>query len=626
MSDNTNNNTMANTSGTKSAKSNTANTSTTPKGTKSTPAKTGTNKSTKSSTGPSTAESLAAALNAAAEHQRAGLTLGSNTKKNLLTAKGSKPQQSGSNQGSTSRKHNYEGDKEDTAEGTEAMTDTAGGSDVSANKCHQLGGQVKEKHHMEARNHLVVPEQDIEMGDETTPVKKLDKGKGKEKEVDPPEVYSVKMSKAKKRGTGQEVPDIKLAEPTEANTLRHNTDKAIEEVTMGYALMTVIDDETDEWCDMGYVTHLCASIGLRGLQNKVIWNAMILAVPPAAVDQSLLQGIQLGAYKNTIKWSKDAGNLEASFLNGNHQQEVLKLLEVKEMHMQYKRATQERKNAANYDKEQKYLLDEAWEKSMKVLDASGCWLVHFVDKDDDNAKLYQVPNILATLTGEEQEEYLEQELYMSVMKLLHLEHFQAKKKGKADAGSTAQQLESWVPLLGGLQLQLCEYVLDVFTFLAALIKVPTVTSTIETAKLAEYDVEKTGRAYGLKMLSRAKASPDFEWDVVNDFAEVAVEIWGDVTKMSGHDYPWHLWGLEDAKSSELWEELVEKYWCRVSSKATDLGHEISLNANTQNPDKVKVTLQNKLQWVREGWLHEPHLPKAFTSIPLGNWLMFNNVQ
>ncbi|KAI6027035.1 hypothetical protein EDC04DRAFT_2606010 [Pisolithus marmoratus] len=508
MSDNTNNNNnMANTSGTKSAKSNTANTSTTPKGTKSTTV-TGHLFFTRPRLVPNpkapravlTTKSLAAALNAAAKHQRASLTLGSKTKKNLLTAKGSKPQQSGSSQGSTNK-----------------------------------------------------------------------------------------------------VPDIKSAGPTKANTSRHNTDKAIKEVTMGYALMIVIYNEADERCDLGqsailrlyeynphpvderYLTCLHASIGLKSLQNKVIWNAMILAIPPAAVNQSLLQGIQLGTYENVVKWSKDIGNLEM----------ILKLLEVKEMYVQHKRATQERKNMANYDKQQKYLLGQAWDKSMKVLDVSGCWLVHFVDKDhfmsnipnltlpdNDNAKLYQVLNILAMLTGKEQEEYLEQ-------------HDEALAPGPLPS-QKERQGRCWLHCLTTKEL-------GTFTGWAP-IEVPTVMSTTETAKAADLDVEKTCRTYGHKMLSNAKASPDFKWDVINNFAEVVMEIWGDVTKTSGHDYPW------------------------VSSKATDLGHEISLNANTQNLDKVKVTLQNKLQWIREGWLHEPHPPKAFASIPLGNQLMFNNVQ
>ncbi|KAI6015598.1 hypothetical protein EDC04DRAFT_2608821 [Pisolithus marmoratus] len=93
-----------------------------------------------------------------------------------------------------------------------------------------------------------------------------------------------------------------------------------------------------------------------------------------------------------------------------------KLLEVKETYIQYKRATQEKKNMANYDNQQKYLLNKAWEKGVKVLDAISDklakhpqrkWLLdHFTSNtpnltlpDDDNAKLYQVLNILAMLKG-----------------------------------------------------------------------------------------------------------------------------------------------------------------------------------------------------------------------------------
>ncbi|KAI6019248.1 hypothetical protein BKA83DRAFT_4127195 [Pisolithus microcarpus] len=47
------------------------------------------------------------------------------------------------------------------------------------------------------------------------------------------------------------VPNIKVTEPTRADGLTLLVDKAIAEVMLGYALMTVIHDEADQRCDLG---------------------------------------------------------------------------------------------------------------------------------------------------------------------------------------------------------------------------------------------------------------------------------------------------------------------------------------------------------------------------------------
>ncbi|KAI6046321.1 hypothetical protein EDC04DRAFT_2598134 [Pisolithus marmoratus] len=175
-----------------------------------------TSQSTKSSTGSTTAESLAAALNAAAEHQWASFSLASRTK-----------------------------------------------IDCQGQWCTR---EVRDKHHME-----VVPEQDVEMGEETAPVNKLDKAKAKE--VVPETIPVTKLTRGGKGGAprdhfsqenaqGQEegdrprglnvnmecqVPDIKMADPTEADILRHITDKTVDEVTMVVQLETY--ENTVKWSE-----------------------------------------------------------------------------------------------------------------------------------------------------------------------------------------------------------------------------------------------------------------------------------------------------------------------------------------------------------------------------------------
>ncbi|KAI6006873.1 hypothetical protein EDD15DRAFT_2190550 [Pisolithus albus] len=195
------------------------------------------------------------------------------------------------------------------------------------------------------------------------------------------------VSKPKRRcgmllKTDDMVPNVETAEPTEADKLLVAVDKAIAEVTLGYALMTK------------YLAQFRKSIAMRGLQNKVIWNAMIVAVHPSAIDKDSLQLIQLGTYDNKVKRGREARGL-ASMKN---------------------------------------LLDKAIEALTKELDKNGSWLVQFVDRekldkhpdhsllvhqftsnvpvtalaDNDNDRLYQVLNILEMLNDMEKARYSEE--------------------------------------------------------------------------------------------------------------------------------------------------------------------------------------------------------------------------
>ncbi|KAI5982157.1 hypothetical protein F5J12DRAFT_900457 [Pisolithus orientalis] len=486
------------------------------------------------------------------------------------------------------------------------------------------------------------------------------------------------------------VPNVKKTELTEADLQSMANEKALADLSLGYALMTTIRDKANERCDLErgpilrlreynprplndrYLVQLKNSISLRGLQNKVVWNAMVVAVPPAVIDLGSLRPVQLGTYTNHVRWTAEVAKHEASFLNGNHRREVMKLMTVQRTHVQYTKGVQLTNSI--YGEEHKDKLEDLMDEATMELERSGSWLVHFINKDkldvhtnrtwllenlsgntpavtlpdDDDDKLYQVLNILATLENDRdaKEKYVEEvrrragstrvsrlsriladeELYTSVMKLMHLKHFQGGTvKSKLDTGFTTRQLESWQCSTGGIQLLLCEYVLDIFKFLAAPIPVPTLTSVREHAGEGELK-DKECRKVAREMWALTMRSPYFAWEIVNEYANVWGSAWADVTKKHMDGNPWRLWAVNDEISQGKWENLVTQYFQRLASLATIEGQNVTLRETTSDDDKVRATVHAKLEWVHEGYMLRTGHPSSFKALPIGNKLMFNNIQ
>ncbi|KAI6103186.1 hypothetical protein EDD17DRAFT_1899448 [Pisolithus thermaeus] len=549
----------------------------------------------------STAKEVAAAINTAAESKKASLASLKKAKGSNTTSLGSK--QAAPSGGKGPKKHRLEHMKEQEEEDGMGMTgdDTAGTSDTQSKDMETIQLGDAEQGNADVQE------------EEEEPHPK-DKGKGKARATEGKPKRRCGMFPKTDDMHVSQVPNVKTAEPTKADKLSVMVYKAITEVTLGYALMTVIHNE--------HGTR--KSIASRGLQNKVIWNAMILAVHPGAINKDSLELIWLGTYDNKVTWTSEAGKLEASFMNENHCREVLQPMNIQSTHIQFKRALQE------WERSQGLRIGQEWvlvghfvdrEKTDKHPDHS--WLMHQLTSnvpvtalaDNDNDRLYQVLNILAILNDkEEKARYLdEMQHHEDMMNLLHLQHFWGRSKGPVNAGFTARQLESWVPSIRGVQILLCGYILEVFCFLAAPIDVQLLNSVTKAAEEG-VDVAKRCRQVACDMIHDARNASIFAWGIIDEFAEKSLGIWADVTRVSDHDQPWCLWGLKNEASKGPWNKLINKYWHQLLSDSVGLGHEIQLTPNMSADDKVCITLKNKLEWVRMGYLLGHWHPRAFASL------------
>ncbi|KAI6142087.1 hypothetical protein BKA82DRAFT_961478 [Pisolithus tinctorius] len=248
------------------------------------------------------------------------------------------------------------------------------------------------------------------------------------------------------------------------------------------------------------------SLGYTLMTNQAIWSARVVAVPPAALDLSSLQPVHLGTYESHVCWSEDVEKFTACFLNGNHHREDA--------------GCQPNICAISKDKlgahpEKQWLLDHL---------TSNTPIVAF--PDDDNNRLYQVLNIIATLESAKDKENYINEIYW-------LTQEQGSLLVSQTVGAQPQ-----------LQILLCGYVMDVFTFLAAPIKVKrlsTMKARPEEAPEGEGQGEMTEgakshalakglRVYARKLLEQARASSYHAWEAVDENAEKWLEAWAQLSR------------------------------------------------------------------------------------------------
>ncbi|KIK22867.1 hypothetical protein PISMIDRAFT_23587 [Pisolithus microcarpus 441] len=112
--------------------------------------------------------------------------------------------------------------------------------------------------------------------------------------------------------------------------------------------------------------------------------------------------------------------------------------------------------------------------------------------------------------------------------------------------------------------------------------------TVDAAEKEEKDVEKQCQKVAHAMMAEARASTYSAWGLVDELAEKSLVIQADVMKSSKHDHPWHLWGLKDKASRELWNNLLD-------NEGMSMGHEIQLNKDTSPDDIIQVAFKNKLE-------------------------------
>jgi len=168
----------------------------------------------------------------------------------------------------------------------------------------------------------------------------------------------------------------------------------IQQATMGYALMNVMDD-----CDLNrgpktiaqainirtidnaYLKSFAANTKKQGLRNCTSEHAILIGVKRSFIDHTSLRPIQLNAYDNHVKWTDEGKSDDATMLlyNGNHRRSYMRdYSSAITPYMQYIKG-QSDIESKDITEDAKEMMKVALKEAKKQVIEHGCWLVRFLD-------------------------------------------------------------------------------------------------------------------------------------------------------------------------------------------------------------------------------------------------------
>ncbi|KAI6030401.1 hypothetical protein F5J12DRAFT_779563 [Pisolithus orientalis] len=71
---------------------------------------------------------------------------------------------------------------------------------------------------------------------------------------------------------------------------------------------------------------------------------------------------------------------------------------------------------------------------------------------------------------------------------------------------------------------------------------------------------------------------------------------------------------------------MDQYWQQILSACTREGHQVTLDPQNNDDDRVCVDIAVKVDWIKAGLLVHKAYPKSIASLPIRNQLLFQNVQ
>lgn len=83
-------------------------------------------------------------------------------------------------------------------------------------------------------------------------------------------------------------------------------------------------------------------------------------------------------------------------------------------------------------------------------------------------------------------------------------------------------------------------------------------------------------------------------------------------------------GKGEEEPAKKWADLLDRYYRRITSQATKMAEGISYDTN-DSIDRLKLTMANKLGWIRGGYYSEPYHP-IVQQLPIPNKFFFTQIQ
>lgn len=504
--------------------------------------------------------------------------------------------------------------------------------------------------------------------DEQATSKAKGKGKGKAKAQDREE-----QGKEKKMTHA-----IKGVKKTPVQEMIDHIKGLVNQATLGYALMTVMDDNdlgtgpmmqrqqiNLRGIDKSFMAEFLKGVEVHGLQNRFLEHALDLAVHKADIDISSLQPAQSTEYNNSVKWQENAKSSTSILYNGNHRFTYMREHSpYRKIFLQHKKAQEEVTQVTSGHMHEAYR--EAIRESEKQIRAGGVWLVRFLDldfiqshedralveshvasnsvlpvhQDSEHDSLQLIMKILLdTSSPDAREKFIQQALksiqsmntshlgkilrdrtlFNSVFNLFQFNHF--RSRDNAGSGLSIRNISTWYPTVGGAMIYISDCCYKILHFLATPAEfndVPTSTppEDIEAWFASQYEATCQEFARPIQLA----ACQVLDKSYFKHWADMFAKYMASADK-NNQVPPIDLFASGDTSDYDKYMRAMSKYWEALIRHA-ETEKEGSLRA-PRDPitDIIRLTMPAKLKALQHGLMAKIHSDKFLNFFPVPTKLL-----
>lgn len=191
---------------------------------------------------------------------------------------------------------------------------------------------------------------------------------------------------------------IKDMEKSDVQMIYEDVQKQVDEITLGYALMSIVTDDdlgrgpmmvrqsiNKRNIDLDFMEkEFVPNVNNQGLKNRVIENAIIVGVKKEWLQESCLVPMKQGLYHNHVQWTTPMADQEPRHMilyNGNHRMHYMqRCAPVQDIYIKYTKA-KEMKTLATSEEGRRTMV-EGEKEALRIMEEQGVWLVKFLDEGE----------------------------------------------------------------------------------------------------------------------------------------------------------------------------------------------------------------------------------------------------
>ncbi|KAI6096773.1 hypothetical protein F5141DRAFT_1220559 [Pisolithus sp. B1] len=507
--------------------------------------------------------------------------------------------------------------------------------------------------------------------DEATPkAKGKGKGKGKEK---------AKAQDGEEQGKEKKMTHaIKEVKKTPVQEMIDHIKGLVNQATLGYALMTVMDDNdlgtgpmmqrqqiNLRGIDKAFMADFLKGMEVHGLQNRFLEHALDLAVHKADIDISSLQPAHSTEYTNSVKWQENANSSSSILYNGNHRFTYMREHSpYRKIYLQRKKALEDITQVTSGHMHEAYR--EAIRESEKQIRAGGVWLVRFLDldfiqshedralveshmasnsvlpvhQDSEHDSLQLIMKILLdTSSPEAREKFIQQALksirsmntsslgkilrdrtlFNSVFNLFQFNHFCSRDN--TGTGLSIQNIITWYPTVGGAMIYISDCCYKILHFLAMPVEfddVPAGTppQDIEAWFASQYGAKSQEFDKPIQLAACQVLDKTYFKHWADTFAKYMTS-----GEKENQVPPIDLFASGESSEDEQYTLALSKYW-EVVIRHAEMEKEGCLHVQ-RDPisDILRLTMPAKLKALQHGLMAKIHGNKLLGLLPVPTKLL-----